>query len=66
VSKEWRLFARDLSAPPFTAYLLAISGKQGDLEGRMFSRGVVTEGHPGNAMFRHLVCERRPEGLVAG
>jgi hypothetical protein len=66
VSKELRLFAKDVEcerAGQYSAYLLATSGKQADLDRRMFNDGIDCESRPGFGMFRQLVRDGRARAL---
>ena len=66
VSKELRLFAKDIEQERsgfYSAFLLATSGKQADLDRRMFNDGIDCEGRPGFGMFRQLVRDGRARAL---
>ena len=66
VSKELRLFAKDVElerAGSYSAFLLATSGKQADLDRRMFSDGIDCESRPGFGMFRQLVSDGKARAL---
>jgi hypothetical protein len=66
VSKELRLFAKDIELEAtglYSAYLLATSGKQADLDQRVFSDGMTCESRPGYGMFKQLVRDGRAKAL---
>ena len=69
VSKELRLFAKDVEQERiglYSAVLLATSGKQADLDQRMFNDGILCESRPGYGMFRQLVRDGRARAVVTG
>jgi hypothetical protein len=55
VSKELRLFARDIESPSYRAYLVTTASKREDLDRRMFIEGLLIESRPVYAIFQALV-----------